>query len=72
MHSTSTLPTAINVQTPIQPLLFAPDELRACGLRDAHTHPLVGQAHRGGRPVLAHDPGARLGTPACRVVPDGK
>ena len=26
-----------------QPLLFAPDELRACGLRDAHTHPLVGK-----------------------------
>ena len=42
MHSTSTLPTAVNVQTPVQPLLFAPDELRACGLRDAHTHPLVG------------------------------
>ena len=26
-----------------QPLLFAPSELRACGLRDAHTHPLVGK-----------------------------
>ena len=26
-----------------QPLLFAPSELLACGLRDAHTHPLVGK-----------------------------
>ena len=25
-----------------QPLLFAPSELLACGLRDAHYHPLVG------------------------------
>ena len=25
-----------------QPLLFAPDELLACGLRDAHSYPLVG------------------------------
>ena len=25
-----------------QPLLFAPSELLACGLRDAHHHPLVG------------------------------
>ena len=30
-------------QIPHQPLLFAPSELRACGLRDAHTHPLVGR-----------------------------
>ena len=43
MHSTPTPPTVINVQTPVQPLLFAPDELRACGLRDAHTQPLVGK-----------------------------
>ena len=26
-----------------QPLLFAPSELLACGLRDAHHHPLVGE-----------------------------
>ena len=25
-----------------QPLLFAPSELLACGLRDAYHHPLVG------------------------------
>ena len=25
-----------------EPLLFAPSELLACGLRDAHHHPLVG------------------------------
>ena len=25
-----------------QPLLFAPSELLACGLRDAHHHPLIG------------------------------
>ena len=30
-------------QIPHQPLLFAPSELRACGLRDAHTYPLVGR-----------------------------
>ena len=30
-------------KTPTQALLFAPSELRACGLRDAHTHPLVGK-----------------------------
>ena len=29
--------------TPAQPLLFAPCELRDHGLRDAHTHPLVGR-----------------------------
>ena len=29
--------------TPDQPLLFAPGELLACGLRDAHTQPLVGR-----------------------------
>ena len=33
-----------NLSTPElhQPLLFAPSELLACGLRDAHHHPLVG------------------------------
>ena len=31
-----------NLTTEHQPLLFAPSELIACGLRDAHTHPLVG------------------------------
>ena len=30
-------------QIPHQPLLFAPSELRACGLRDAHTRPFVGR-----------------------------
>ena len=30
-------------KTPTQALLFAPSELSACGLRDAHTHPLVGK-----------------------------
>ena len=41
-HRTS---SAINVytQTAQQPLLFAPEELLACGLSDAHTHPLVGK-----------------------------
>ena len=29
-----------------QPLLFAPSELLACGLRDAHHHPLVGERTR--------------------------
>ena len=40
-HRTSSV---INVhsQTPQQALLFAPSELLACGLRDAHTRPLVG------------------------------
>ena len=31
-----------------QPLLFAPSELLACGLRDAHTYPLVGWRDEGG------------------------
>ena len=31
-----------------QPLLFAPSELRACGLRDAHTSPLVGKRTESG------------------------
>ena len=31
-----------------QPLLFAPSELIACGLRDAHTHPLVGKRTESG------------------------
>ena len=34
-------PSDTNVH-PHQALLFAPSELRACGLRDAHTQPLVG------------------------------
>ena len=33
---------------PLQPLLFAPAELVACGLRDAHTHPLVGKRTESG------------------------
>ena len=32
-----------NPSTPEQPLLFAPSELLACGLGDAHTQPLVGR-----------------------------
>ena len=31
-----------------QPLLFAPSELLACGLHDAHHHPLVGERTAGG------------------------
>ena len=31
-----------------QPLLFAPSELLACGLRDAHHHPRVGERTAGG------------------------
>ena len=31
-----------NASATVQPLLFAPGELVACGLRDAHTQPLVG------------------------------
>ena len=41
--TTSALPPADNLVPTYQPLLFAPSELRACGLRDAHTHPLVGR-----------------------------
>ena len=33
----------VHTQTAQQPLLFAPEELLACGLSDAHTHPLVGK-----------------------------
>ena len=33
---------------PLQPLLFAPAELVACGLRDAHTFPLVGKRTKSG------------------------
>ena len=36
MNTTSPVPD------PQQPLLFAPGELLACGLADAHSHPLVG------------------------------
>ena len=32
-----------NTPNPYQPLLFAPAELLACGLRDAHHYPLVGE-----------------------------
>ena len=32
-----------NASATVQPLLFAPGELVACGLRDAHTQPLVGR-----------------------------
>ena len=35
-------------QEPIQPMLFAPSELRRVGLSDAHSFPLVGQRHAGG------------------------
>ena len=37
-----------------QPLLFAPSELRACGLRDAHTSATCRHAYQVGRAVLAH------------------
>ena len=44
MQSTaSSLPPNDKLVATHQPLLFAPSELRACGLRDAHTHPLVGR-----------------------------
>ena len=39
---TDRTPSDANVH-PHQALLFAPSELRACGLRDAHTQPLVGK-----------------------------
>ena len=44
-----------------QALLFSPSELRACGLRDAHTHPLVGKRTAAG-----------LGVAASRVEPHGQ
>ena len=44
-----------------QPLLFAPSELIACGLRDAHTFPLGWHADTTGRAGLAHVPGSGLG-----------
>ena len=43
MQSTSSALPADNLVPTYQPLLFAPSELRACGLRDAHSHPLVGR-----------------------------
>ena len=36
------------MREPQQPLLFAPSELLACGLRDAHMFPLVGWRDEGG------------------------
>ena len=39
----NTYPDSLTLPSePRQPLLFAPEELRACGLRDAHLRPLVG------------------------------
>ena len=55
-----------------QPLLFAPSELIACGLRDAHSFPLVGKRTKVGRPVLAHGTGSGLGVAVGRVVENGK
>ena len=55
-----------------QPLLFAPSELLACGLSDAHTHPLVGTRTTKGCAVLAHVTSSGLGVAARRVVEDGK
>ena len=52
-----------------QPLLFAPSELLACGLRDAHHHPLVGERTENGvrswrtSPALVVVPAAFLLTP---------
>ena len=40
--------TRISDSTFSQSLLFAPAELRACGLRDAHTRPLVGKRTESG------------------------
>ena len=34
--------------SPVQPMLFAPNELLRCGLSDAHSRPLVGERHAGG------------------------
>ena len=56
-----------------QPLLFAPSELLACGLHDAHHHPLVGERTAGRRrSVLAHVTGESVGASSCRVAAHGK
>ena len=55
-----------------QPLLFAPSELLACGLRDAHHHPLVGVRTEGRRAVLAHVAGDGVGAFPGRVGTHGQ
>ena len=46
--TTSALPPTDNLVQTRLPLDFAPRELLACGLRDAHTHPLVGKRTESG------------------------
>ena len=63
-----------------QPLLFAPSELLACGLRDAHHHPLVGVRTEDGvrswrtSPAMAWEhplvEWARTATSYCSIVLD--
>ena len=63
-----------------QPLLFAPSELLACGLRDAHHHPLVGVRTEAGvrswrtAPATAWEhplvEWARTATSYCSIVLD--
>ena len=63
-----------------QPLLFAPSELLACGLRDAHHHPLVGERTENGVQSWRTSPAtawehplvewARTATSYCSLVLD--
>ena len=63
-----------------QPLLFAPSELLACGLRDAHHHPLVGVRTEDGMRTWRTSPAmawehplvewARTATSYCSIVLD--
>ena len=63
-----------------QPLLFAPSELLACGLRDAHHHPLVGDRTEDGVRSWRTSPAtawehplvewARTATSYCSIVLD--
>ena len=63
-----------------QPLLFAPSELLACGLRDAHHHPLVGVRTEAGVRSWRTSPAtawehplvewARTATSYCSIVLD--
>ena len=42
-NATDIADSAPESKTPNQPLLFAPGELLRCGMRDAHSFPLVGR-----------------------------
>ena len=54
-----------------QPLLFAPSELLACGLRDAHHHPLVGVRTEDGVRSWRTAAGAGVGASPGRVGTHG-